>query len=112
MKKVGLQEQKGGKNIVHEEQIWRDHISSEIETRNRWENNWGFTKDLYREMSAATLAAEGKVEVESQRTPIPATTQGLIGWRKTNPLYRNLSHEARGVKSIHKHFKWPIDGCP
>ena len=27
MKKVGLQEQKGGKNIVHEEQIWRDHIS-------------------------------------------------------------------------------------
>jgi len=41
---------KGNINIVHDEQIWRDHIRTETIAVKAWEAKWGFTKDIYPEM--------------------------------------------------------------
>merc|ERR1712242_632902 len=43
--KEGLQMPKGNVNIVHDEQIWRDHIRTETNTLKTWESKWGFTKE-------------------------------------------------------------------
>ncbi len=44
--------------------------------------------------------------------PIPSTTSSLIGWRTAD---KNCSLEkygkyARGQESLHKKFKWPVEG--
>jgi hypothetical protein len=44
--------------------------------------------------------------------PIPATTNKLIGWRTAdkNCTLEKYGKYARGKESLHKKFKWPVEG--
>merc|ERR1711935_752050 len=101
---------KGNVNIVHDEQIWRDHIRTETSTLKVWESKWGFTEDMYKEMynqeepAVTTEASKGK-------NKFPETTQKTYGWKKPNPLYAALSASDKPKTSIHQRLKWPVDGC-
>jgi len=44
--------------------------------------------------------------------PIPLTTNRLIGWRTadTSCTLEKYGKYARGQESLHKKFKWPVEG--
>ncbi len=53
-----------------------------------------------------------RVTVCPSPRPIPSTTSSLIGWRTAD---KNCSLEkygkyARGQESLHRKFKWPVEG--
>merc|ERR1711970_531185 len=95
---------KGNLNIVHDEQIWRDHIRTETNTLKAWESKWGFTKDMYKEMYGQEETAEATEEAKTMNT-FPATSQKEYGWRKPDPLYAALSASAKPKTSIHQRLK-------
>merc|ERR1712002_256672 len=80
---------KGNINIVHDEQIWRDHIKTEENALKSWESKWGFTKEIYPEMYGENTKKNEKEKSEIAK--FPETTQKLYGWKKPNPLYQKLS---------------------
>merc|ERR1712189_34063 len=105
--KEGLQLPKGKVNIVHDEQIWRDHIKTETQTLKQWESKWGFTKDVYKEMYDGV----DKQESRNSRSDYPETSQNEYGWKQPSPLYKALEKSERPKMSIHQRLKWPVDGC-
>ena len=72
---------KGNVNIVHDEQIWRDHIRTETNTLKTWESKWGFTKDMYKEMYSqeeeTTEARERANPGTSRSTSSGSSTLGV-----------------------------------
>ena len=44
--------------------------------------------------------------------PIPSTTNRVIGWRTSDKTYalEKYGKYARGQESLHKKFKWPLEG--
>ena len=44
--------------------------------------------------------------------PVPSTTNRLIGWRTAdkNCTLGKYGKYARGKESLHKKFKWPVEG--
>jgi hypothetical protein len=52
------------------------------------------------------------VTITPSPKPIPATTNKLIGWRiaDKNCTLEKYGKYARGQESLHKKFKWPVEG--
>lgn len=86
---------KGNVNIVHDEQIWRDHIRTETNTLKTWESKWGFTKDMYKEMYSQEEETTEATKASKATNTFPATTQKEYGWRKPDPLYAALSASSK-----------------
>ena len=44
--------------------------------------------------------------------PIPSTTSSLIGWRTADKkcTLEKYGKYARGQESLHRKFKWPVEG--
>ncbi len=53
-----------------------------------------------------------RVTVCPSPRPIPATTSSLIGWRTAdkNCTLEKYGKYTRGQESLHKKFKWPVEG--
>jgi hypothetical protein len=56
--------------------------------------------------------AQQHVAINPSPRPVPLTTNKLIGWKTTDKNYtlEKYGKYARGQESLHKKFKWPIEG--
>ncbi|XP_062502261.1 ciliary microtubule inner protein 1-like [Corticium candelabrum] len=125
-------------NLVHSDEIWKDHVHREASCSREWPKKWGFLSDEYSKLSsqlASFQEAAGRLSkcsisrnatTEAVRLPqistsrrltgvsqrcntFPLTTQREIGWKNATRL-EMYGHHARGKLSIEKHLKWPVDG--
>ncbi|CAF1315854.1 unnamed protein product [Adineta steineri] len=124
------------KSSVVRDQIWKDHVSKIDIAQKNHDTKWGFLNGLQPQANAydpkrsprALLARadpslvkqnENSRELPQQHVtvcpsprPIPITTSNLIGWRTAdkNCTLEKYGKYTRGQESLHKKFKWPIEG--
>ncbi|XP_066558210.1 ciliary microtubule inner protein 1 [Amia ocellicauda] len=117
-------------NYVAQDQIWKCHVSSELESAKAWPSKWGFLTTSYTELLQEMKKEDGKLELPAYlqtrpATPpgtytqvapspaVPQTTQGLIGWRSTVPglELERFGRVHRGKGSFLKKMGWPHDAC-
>ncbi|CAF0754798.1 unnamed protein product [Rotaria sp. Silwood1] len=120
------------RSYVARDLIWKDHISK-IETAQRfYDKRWGFLNEAQlqtspydpKRSSGALLSSvpspltingtshHEDVTISPSPRPIPLTTNRLIGWRTAdkNCTLEKYGKYARGQESLHKKFKWPVEG--
>lgn len=58
------------------------------------------------------IAHNDDMPVNPSPIPIPLTNSRLIGWRTAdkNCTLEKYGKYARGQESLHKKFKWPVEG--
>ncbi|XP_068683332.1 ciliary microtubule inner protein 1-like [Montipora foliosa] len=124
-------------NFVHNDEIWKDHVNSELLSQRRWPDKWGFLASEYRQLQRETLkigldsemdimeeeekkestSTEGieeknetrKIVADNDKMIFPGTSSQMIGWRRET--HRNeVERHARGKQDIVKLFKWPREG--
>ena len=72
----------GERNVVHEEQLWRQRLETEVEVAKTWQENWGFLAERPEppprgfSKNVAKYAGAGKYTVSSVRVP-DDTEEGL-----------------------------------
>ena len=56
--------------------------------------------------------SKANITVIPSPRPIPLTTNKLIGWRTADKqcTLEKYGKYARGQESLHKKFKWPVEG--
>ncbi|XP_048878902.1 uncharacterized protein C20orf85-like [Brienomyrus brachyistius] len=120
-------------NFVDQDQIWRVHVNIELESAKAWPSKWGFLKESYSEV----LTEGNRVREEMEKlelpqhlrtnlptppetyikvmpsSPVPRTTQALIGWRSAVPEMQldHFGQVNRCKKSFLKELGWSIDSC-
>ncbi|XP_075701708.1 ciliary microtubule inner protein 1 isoform X2 [Rhinoderma darwinii] len=113
--------------------IQKAHVKKELETTRMWPENWGFLTAPYKEPRTEN-ATETKEPARQIKVPdhmrvrmvtpmeqyikvnpspaLPHTTQGLIGWRSTDPaLQLERYGRTRHLKGdFCKSMNWPAEG--
>ncbi|CAF2146404.1 unnamed protein product [Rotaria magnacalcarata] len=127
------------KSYVVKDLIWKDHIAKMDTAQKFHDEKWGFLKDIQSaapsydpKRSSRTLLANSRsssttksIQIEEQQQqpqqtvticpsprPVPKTTSSLIGWRTVHKdcALEKYGKYARGQESLHKKFKWPVEG--
>lgn len=102
-------------NVVHNDEIWKDHINRELIAQKHWPQKWGFLSDIYKELRSeekpnSTNDDTKKSEPKIRKSKFPATDSNMIGWKsaltKQNP-YGIPEGRARGRCDILRTFNWP-----
>ena len=111
-------------NMVHNDEIWKDHIQSELLAQKHWPQKWGFLSDIYKELQSNTTGessgqastdAAGSSSQNSGKPPVkfPETHSQMIGWKsalsKRNP-YGIPEGRAEGRGDLYRTFNWPQEG--
>lgn len=116
-------------NMVHNDEIWKDHIQSELLAQKHWPQKWGFLSEIYKELqpnngdsaansvetSAAASSSSGGVAQKAggDREKFPETHSQMIGWKsalsKRNP-YGIPEGRAEGRGDLYRTFNWPQEG--
>ncbi|GFT91703.1 uncharacterized protein NPIL_96961 [Nephila pilipes] len=93
---------------------------NEIKTVKRWEDEWSFLAGKYKHLEEETAKAnvftksKEKEEVIVDHPKYPITTAKEIGWLANDSRFRleRFGQYTRPIRSLHKQFEWPIEGCP
>jgi hypothetical protein len=129
-----------GCNVVHNDEIWKDHVRHEYTAMKKWPETWGFLKDEYKQLNQtidtersrwipsspdhSPTASEGEEDSlhlpplqppkQDHSNPFPRTTSKEIGWRSSRKEHglELYGRWGRGKGSILKHLKWPNDAVP
>uniref|UniRef100_A0A7M6DMM5 Uncharacterized protein n=1 Tax=Clytia hemisphaerica TaxID=252671 RepID=A0A7M6DMM5_9CNID len=106
-------------NVVHSDEIWKDHIGRELLAQRNWPQKWGFLSDIYKELEQETkedsTSHNHKIKTPKEETKksYPRTDAQMIGWKsavaRRNPYGVPEAH-ARGKCDILKTFEWPQEG--
>ncbi|CAF3303159.1 unnamed protein product [Rotaria socialis] len=119
-------------SYVARDLIWKDHVSKIEVAQKFYDKRWGFLNEpqlnvspfdpkrssgglFSGALSPLTITSNLRSEVVTvspSPRPIPPTTNRLIGWRTAdkNCALEKYGKYARGQESLHKKFKWPIEG--
>ncbi|CAF0821094.1 unnamed protein product [Rotaria sp. Silwood1] len=124
------------KSYVVKDLIWKDHISKIDTAQKIHDQKWGFLNEVQPQTSSydpkrssrTSLARtnfpsttetkhikeqpQQHVTVSPSPRPLPMTTSSLIGWRTAdkNCTLEKYGKYTRGQESLHKKFKWPVEG--
>ena len=131
-----------GCNVVHCDEIWKDHVHHEHTAMKRWPETWGFLQNEYRSLNQtinntrsnwlqqslqASPSSSGDEPEEfhlpplvspkqqqQSSNPFPRTTAREVGWRSARKDcgLELYGRWARGKGSILKQLKWPHDAVP
>lgn len=122
-------------NFVHNDEIWKSHVSSEKQAAQKWPGEWGFITEHCENIEKQFIKSREKGPKNDEKlqlpkelrqspcTPIeayiksgkspkyPATTSGKIGWRSSQKEY-NLEIYGRYCRangSLYKQLGWPAE---
>ncbi|KAI9142473.1 hypothetical protein BKA69DRAFT_1124140 [Paraphysoderma sedebokerense] len=59
----GTKKSTTSQNAVHGDAIWRQIIKNELNGSSAWENNWGFMRDLYKDMAKSEVDAVSSLKL-------------------------------------------------
>ena len=103
-------------NVVHNDEIWKDHINRELLGQKHWPQKWGFLSDIYKELQPAPVLdkddnkEQGTSKVNNRK--FPATDSQMIGWKSalsTQNAYGIPEGRAKGKCDLLRTFNWPAE---
>ncbi|XP_065661216.1 ciliary microtubule inner protein 1 isoform X2 [Hydra vulgaris] len=107
---MDARKQRKSLNAVHNDEIWKDHISREIVAQKHWPEKWGYVLDIYKEIQAQADNKEDHLKNNNRENTFPKTNAQMIGWKSAlNKLnqYGISEIRAKGKSDIFKTFDWP-----
>ncbi|XP_037535683.1 uncharacterized protein C20orf85 homolog [Nematolebias whitei] len=129
---AGSKETSKRTNFVHQDEIWKAHVTFEKDSGKAWPNKWGFLTEIYKEYDTKnqelkeglkqTLPPQPtvppfippqKYTVVGPSPPVPHTSQAFIGWRSghSHLQLEKYSIVHHGRRSFLKELGWPLDAC-
>ncbi|KAL5463507.1 hypothetical protein EMCRGX_G032407 [Ephydatia muelleri] len=93
-----------GCNIVHNDEIWKDHVRRELMMQRKWPHVWGFLASQNEYKIQTTVAAVQRYSHHH------GTTAGMVGvrWSVANAQrIKAWTDRTHYRSSTEKTFKWP-----
>lgn len=100
--------------------VWKETVQHEMQAKIKWEEEWGFTVDLYKkcQRDSADVSVVETKEVDKKpvkQLPVyPDTSSKHIGWLSGNKdfKYSQFSELRKPINTLYKTLGWPVDSCP
>lgn len=97
--------------------VWKETVSHEIQSKIRWEEEWGFLVERHEKChldSAAGDVIETEEKLEKHIPPYPITSAKQVGWLsgKKEYNYEKFGEEKKPIKTLYKSLGWPVEACP
>ncbi|KAG8191285.1 hypothetical protein JTE90_003294 [Oedothorax gibbosus] len=101
--------------------ILNETILKELKSVARWEREWGFQLQKYRQLQKETKRlnvfpdeAKSEEEIMVNHPKCPVTTSKQIGWLVNDPRFNleKFGRQSKPIGSLDKKLGWPIEGCP
>ncbi|XP_002739784.1 ciliary microtubule inner protein 1-like [Saccoglossus kowalevskii] len=120
-----------GFNFVAQDQIWKDHVKYEEDSRKSWPQHWGFLKTTYRDLVKDDFPKTEREKIilppplalppitpisryiKIGRSPaVPETTAQFVGWRSTKYDCRleKYGRYAKPKGGLVRQLNWPQEG--
>lgn len=100
--------------------ILKESILNEMKSVMKWEKEWGFQVEKYKELEQETKKlnvfpdSEDEEEIMVNHPKCPVTTSKEIGWLVNDPRFNleRFGRQSKPIGSLDKTLGWPIEGCP